>query len=95
MLVRRPGAEVFAAFVDPAITTKFWFTHSTGRVEAGAKLTWSWEMYGAKAQVSVVAVEPDRRIAIEWPLPVEWTFTSRADGSTMVNVMASGFYWER
>jgi uncharacterized protein YndB with AHSA1/START domain len=29
MLIRRPGAEVFEAFVNPAITSKFWFTNST------------------------------------------------------------------
>ena len=33
MLIRRPVAEVFEAFVDPAITTQFWFTHSTGRLD--------------------------------------------------------------
>ena len=26
MLIRRPVAEVFEAFVDPAITSKFWFS---------------------------------------------------------------------
>ena len=31
MLIRKPTAEVFEAFVDPAITSKFWFTKSTGR----------------------------------------------------------------
>jgi uncharacterized protein YndB with AHSA1/START domain len=31
MLVRRPVAEVFAAFIDPEVTTQFWFTKSSGR----------------------------------------------------------------
>ena len=31
MLIRKPVAEVFEAFVDPAITTQFWFTKSSGR----------------------------------------------------------------
>jgi len=35
MLIRKPVAEVFEAFVDPAITTKFWFTESSGRLEPG------------------------------------------------------------
>jgi len=30
MLIRRPVSEVFQAFVDPAVTTKFWFTKSSG-----------------------------------------------------------------
>jgi len=33
MLIRKPAAVVFNAFVDPAITSKFWFTRSSGRVE--------------------------------------------------------------
>ena len=35
MLIRRPVGEVFAAFVDPDVTTKVWFTKSSGRLEAG------------------------------------------------------------
>jgi hypothetical protein len=35
MLIRRPAADVFEAFVNPDITTKFWFTKSSGRLEAG------------------------------------------------------------
>ena len=34
MLIRKPVAEVFEAFVDPDITTKFWFTKSSGRLES-------------------------------------------------------------
>src|SRR5947199_10643616 len=32
MLIRKPVAEVFAAFVDPAITSKFWFTKASGKL---------------------------------------------------------------
>ena len=30
MLIRRPAAEVYAAFVDPAVTTRFWFSRASG-----------------------------------------------------------------
>ena len=94
MLIRRPVAEVFEAFVDPAITTKFWFTKSSGRLEPGKKIRWDWEMYGVSAQVSVQAVELNRRILIEWddpPCPVEWLFTARADDTTVVSISNWGF----
>jgi uncharacterized protein YndB with AHSA1/START domain len=45
MLIRKPVAEVFEAFINPEITTKFWFTKSSGRLEAGKQITWTWEMY--------------------------------------------------
>ena len=39
MRIRRPVREVFAAFVDPAITTRFWFTKSSGPLVQGAEVT--------------------------------------------------------
>jgi uncharacterized protein YndB with AHSA1/START domain len=44
MLIRKPVAEVFEAFVNPDITTKFWFIKSSGRLEAGKQVQWEWEM---------------------------------------------------
>ena len=38
MLIRKPVTEVFEAFINPAITTKFWFTKSSGRVETDQNL---------------------------------------------------------
>jgi len=96
MLIRRPVAEVFEAFVDPAITTRFWFTKGSGRLETGKQVQWDWEIYGFSIPVSVKAVEPYGRILIEWPgragpTTVEWTFTSRDDGTTFVSIINAGF----
>lgn len=96
MLIRKPIAEVFEAFVDPAITTKFWFTRSSGRLETGKRIRWDWEMYGVSAEVTVKEIEKNRRILIEWPghgapTVVEWLFTSRADNTTFVSITNSGF----
>ena len=91
MLIRKPAAIVFNAFVDPSVTSNFWFTRSSGRVEKGANLIWYWDMYGASAQVAVKQVEPDRRILIEWPSPVEWLFTQRTEDTTFVSITAYGF----
>jgi uncharacterized protein YndB with AHSA1/START domain len=35
MLIRSPVAKVFEAFVEPAITSKFWFGRGSGKLEAG------------------------------------------------------------
>ncbi len=100
MLIRKPIAEVFEAFVDPAITTKFWFTKSSGRLETGKQIRWDWEMYDVSAQVSVKAIEENKRILIEWaadgtPSTVEWLFTHRADNTTFVSVRNTGFSGDR
>jgi uncharacterized protein YndB with AHSA1/START domain len=94
MLIRRPAAEVFEAFVDPAITTKFWFTKSTGRLEEDATVRWQWEMYGAAANVLVRELEPPKRILIEWgepPSSVEWVFEPYDDEGTIVRISTWDF----
>jgi uncharacterized protein YndB with AHSA1/START domain len=96
MLIRRPVADVFEAFVDPAITGKFWFTNGSARLEPGHEVVWTWEMYGMSIPVAVKAVEPNRRILIEWPAygspsQVEWLFTDRGDATTFVSITDSGF----
>ncbi len=91
MLIRRPVEEVFKAFVDPAVTTKFWFSRSSGSLITGQIVTWSWDHYGVSGEVFVKAIEDNKRIEIEWPTPVEWLFTPRDDGTTFVSITASGF----
>jgi uncharacterized protein YndB with AHSA1/START domain len=96
MLIRRPVAEVFEALVNPDITTKFWFTKASGRLETGKQIRWDWEMYDVSVQVTVKAIEPNERIAIEWPgysgpTTVEWKFVPLKDGTTFVSVAEAGF----
>jgi uncharacterized protein YndB with AHSA1/START domain len=95
MLIRKPVADVWEAFVDPAMTTKFWFTHSSGPLVLGTNVQWDWEMYGASAQVRVIVVEPYERLCIEWDSPpnvVEWLFTPYGDNATFVSITNRGFH---
>lgn len=91
MLIRKPVEVIFEAFIDPAITSKFWFTRGSGKLQQGGKVTWHWDMYGAAAEVAVLAVERNRRILIAWPTPVEWVFSPRGDNDTFVTITASEF----
>ena len=96
MLIRKPVADVFEAFINPDVTTKFWFTKSSGRLEVGQQVQWDWDMYGISIPVTAKAIEPNKRIVIEWPgygglATVEWLFTSREDGSTFVSITNAGF----
>lgn len=95
MLIRRPPAEVFQAFVDPAITTRFWFTKSSGKVVPGASIQWDWEMFGVSAKVFVKEVEDSSRILIEWgdgdeSTTVEFRFIPWRDDATYVQVTETG-----
>jgi uncharacterized protein YndB with AHSA1/START domain len=53
-------------------------------------------MYNFSVQVSVKAIEQNRRILIEWtgyekPTTVEWIFTPLADNTTFVSITNTGF----
>ena len=96
MLIRRPAAQVFDAFVNPDITTEFWFTRSSGKLEPGTQVEWAWEMYDVSAAVTVKAIDPNRRIEIEWPgysglTTVEWLFTPHTNDTTFVSITETGF----
>jgi uncharacterized protein YndB with AHSA1/START domain len=96
MLIRKPVEEVFRAFIDPRVTTQFWFTKSSGPLEVGKDTQWDWEMYDVSTHVTTKAIEARRRIVIEWDgytgrTTVEWKFASRKDGTMFVSVAESGW----
>jgi uncharacterized protein YndB with AHSA1/START domain len=95
MLIRKPVAQVFEALVDPAITSRFWFSKSSGRLEPGKRIRWDWEMYDHHTEVEVKEIDKNQRILIEWngpedPSLVEWIFEARGE-STFVIVNNWGF----
>lgn len=94
MLIRKPAATVFQAFINPAITTNFWFTKSTGKLEPGQTVTWEWEMYGVSTKVFVKEIEAGKKIVIEWGTPVttvDFEFTSVTEDTTYVVIRNYGF----
>lgn len=94
MLIRKPAAIVFEAFINPEITTKFWFTKSSGKLEEGKSVTWMWEMYGASAQVFTKKIIPNQLISIQWGDPattVDFEFTALTDDSTYLLIKNHGF----
>jgi len=98
LLIRKSVRQVFEALLDPAITSRFWFSKGSGRLETGKKIRWDWEMYGVHSDVEVKVIEVNKRILIEWnlygaenPSMVEWTFEDKGDNTTFVVVKNWGF----
>lgn len=93
MLIRKPIEEVFEAFVDPEITTRFWFTKSSGKLSEGKRVRWEWEMYGVWDDILVKGIEKNKQIVIESSdkTIIEWTFTSRTEHETFVTITNTGF----
>lgn len=93
MLIRKPIQEVFKAFINPEITTNFWFTKSTGKLEEGKTIIWEWEMYNAKSEVKVLQIIPNQLIKTEWGLfsnNVDYEFKEMEKG-TLVIIKSYGY----
>jgi uncharacterized protein YndB with AHSA1/START domain len=93
MLIRKPIEDVFEAFVNPEITTQFWFTKSTGKLEEGMTVTWEWEMYGVRSDVKVNEIIRNQLIKTEWGNPsthVDYEFRQMEKG-TFVVIKSYGF----
>lgn len=94
MLIRKPVSTVFQAFIDPEITTNFWFTKSSGKLESGKTITWDWEMYHVSTNVLVKEIVPNKKISTEWGNPataVDYEFTALTDDTTYVVIKNYGF----
>lgn len=89
MLIRKPVQEVFNAFIDPKLSCKFWFSHSTGKLEQGKTVQWTWEKYQHQAEVVVLAVEQNKVIKILWGSPrtaVDFIFEEIEPAQTYVKI---------
>ena len=97
ILIRKPVAEVYEAFVDPDVITKFWFDKSSGRLESGKTVQWHWTNFGMVVDVNVIELKQNERIEIEWGTNAEdtsiaeWSFEQRSADSTFVSVVNRGF----
>lgn len=94
MLVRRPPAEAFDAFVRPDAITKFWLERATGPLHAGAEVEWYFLIPGATERVRVTAFDAPRHLAFTWEgggLDVDIRILDSPDGGAVVCVEASGF----
>ena len=94
MLIRKPVDEVFQAFINPQITTEFWFTKSSGNLEKGKKVKWEWEMFNASTVVNVNEIVQNKLISIEWDEPVttvDFEFEEVTQETTYVVIKNYGF----
>ncbi len=96
MLIRRPIEEVYEAFINPEVTSMFWFTAGSGKLIEGESVTWSWETYNLTIPVEVIRVVPNENIVVNWgegrmKSTVAWEFKSLGDSKTFVTIINSNF----
>jgi uncharacterized protein YndB with AHSA1/START domain len=90
MLIRKPVEDVFEAFINPEVTTHFWFTKSTGKLEEGKTITWEWEMYGVK-RVKFIQIIENQLIKTEWEILQQRRLNSKMEKGTLVIIKSYGF----
>jgi uncharacterized protein YndB with AHSA1/START domain len=94
MLIRKPLSEVFNAFIDPEITTKFWFTQSTGKLEEGKTTEWTWKMFNHTVQILALSIDPRKQIKIQWGDDIDaivtWKFESIGVNKTFITITNEG-----
>ena len=97
--IRKPAADVFAAFADAEKMSKFWFFRRDDGLREGEPVTWSLGS-GEDAfsfDVMVRTVRKNESIVIEWegpdgkPTRVSWSFEETDDGDTILTIEESGF----
>lgn len=97
MPIRRPAAEVFSAFVQPDLITKFWLKSTAGPLAQGAQVEWQFMVPGATERVRVTAFDAPRRIAFSWlegGLDVDMNFLAEQKDFTVFSVEVRGFQGE-
>lgn len=90
--IQKPAHDVFEAIVDPAQMTNYFIAKSSGRMEEGAVLTWSFPEFPLEFPVRVGTVRKDEYISYYWEgadgreLLVEMTLTPYRNDSTVVTI---------
>jgi uncharacterized protein YndB with AHSA1/START domain len=93
MLIRRPASEVYRAFVEPEMLTRFWLSAASGPLAVGRSVKWDFMVPGATVQSEAMALEEARRIEVAWPdgTMVSWRFSPSVESSTLVEIEHRGF----
>ena len=96
MLIRRPPAEVFSAFVNPMVLRKFWLSDASGPLAPGARVKWKFMVPGAEDDVVVKRFEAPHYLAFDWSggQLVEMRFDAIDGESTQAAIAISGFAGE-
>jgi uncharacterized protein YndB with AHSA1/START domain len=66
MGILKPANEIFEAIVEPNKMNKYFITTSTGRIENGRTITWTWEDFEGEHEIKVGKIEKDKTVSFEW-----------------------------
>jgi uncharacterized protein YndB with AHSA1/START domain len=91
MGILKPVHDIFEAIVDPEKMKKYFISKSTGRIEGGKTLKWTWEDFDAEHEIKVKQVEKDKLVSFSWDgsgveCTVNISFASKEANKTLVKI---------
>jgi len=94
MGILKPANEIFDAIVNPEKMSKYFISGSTGKMEGGKTLIWTWEDFDAELQIKVGKIEKDKTVSFEWSgsgveCVVVITLEQKSDKHTIVKITES------
>jgi uncharacterized protein YndB with AHSA1/START domain len=94
MGILKPAEEIFEAIVDPEIMNRYFISTSTGRMESGKTLTWTWEDFEGEHEVKVGKIEKNKVVSFEWigsgaNCVVVITLEAKSEDKTLVKITES------
>lgn len=66
MGILKPASEVFSAIVNPEKMSKYFISGSTGKMEDGKTLIWTWADFDSELEIKVGKIEQGKTISFEW-----------------------------
>ena len=94
MGILRSASEIFDAIIDPEKMSKYFISGSTGRMESGKTLTWTWEDFEGDHEVKIGKIEKDKVVSFEWNgsgvnCVVVITLEPKGENQTLVKITES------
>ena len=94
MGILRSASEIFDAIINPEKMSKYFISGSTGRMESGKTLTWTWEDFEGEHEVKIGKIEKDKVVSFEWNgsgvnCVVVITLEPKGENQTLVKITES------
>lgn len=94
MGILKSASEIFDAIIDPEKMSKYFISGSTGKMESGKTLTWTWTDYEGEHEIKVGKIERDKVVSFEWNgsgvnCVVVMTLEAKGENKTLVKITES------
>jgi|WetSurMetagenome_2_1015567.scaffolds.fasta_scaffold32776_5 uncharacterized protein YndB with AHSA1/START domain len=66
MGILKPVHNVFESIIDPEKMSKYFIAGSTGRMESGKTIIWTWPDFDGEIEIKVGKIEKDKVVSFEW-----------------------------